>query len=202
MSIVSSGRVSSSSSESSAEPDRNLLDCLVDNNEDDMSNVSDLSGPREDRYGDEFYVPDVSDKNWAYGDLGHTAKQTSASFLPDYGCSTHLQQYGIILDSTLFSGCGVLDSSGTTSGGINANFWEEHDSSDQFLKRSSRTLPPRREDPISPGSKLQARTIDRFPRRPSMLMPKLPNKKAPAGFLKRILKRAKPGRTSGGLSGS
>jgi hypothetical protein len=182
MSIVSNA----SSSGISAEPDPNLLDRLVDN-EDALSTVSDLSIPSEDRYRDEFYVPDVSDKNWTYGDLGKMAEQTSASFLPDHGCSTHLHQHSIILDSILFSGSGVLDS----ASGVDANnFWEAHDSFDQFLKNSEFRQSSKPEDTISPGSKLQARTIEQpFPRRPSsMLMPK---SKACAGFLKRILKRAK-----------
>jgi hypothetical protein len=181
MSIISNA----SSSESSAKPDPNLLDRLVDN-EDALSNVSDLSIPREDRYGDEFYVPDVSDKNWTYGDLGHTAEQTSALFLPDHDCSTHLQKHGIMLDSarTLFSDSGVLDSPSD----VNANFWEEHDRFDQFLKSS------KPEDPISQGSKLRSPTISPFPSRPSMLKPK---SKAPVGLLKRILKRAKSVRGGG-----
>ena len=184
MSIVSNA---SSSSESSAEPDPNLLDRWVDN-EDALSNVSDLAVPTEDRYReDEFYVPDVSDKNWTYGDLGQMAEQTSASFLPDLGCSTHLRQHGIVLDSTPFSGSSVLDS---FCGAVDTNnFWEEHDSFDQFLKSSEFRQSSKPEDPISSGSKLQARIIYPSPRRPaSTLMPK---SKACEGFLKRIMKRAK-----------
>jgi hypothetical protein len=175
MSIVSNA----SSSESSVEPDPNLLDRLVDN-EDALSNVSDLSLPLDDRPRNEFYIPDVSDQKWAsYGDLGHTAEQMSASYLPDHSCSTrHLQQHGIILEdstSTLFS-------AESPSGVETQSFWEEHDCFDQFLKSSDFGQSSKPEDPISPGSsKLQAR--------PSMLIPK---SKAPGrGFLKRILRKAK-----------
>jgi hypothetical protein len=190
MSIVS---YVSSCSESTVEPDPNLMDRLVDD-DDASSQMSDVTIPRALRDGNNFFIPDVSDKKWTYGDLGHTADPMSASFLPDPGCSAHLRHHGIILDSTLFSGSGVLlmDSPSDVD---NTNFWEEHDRFDQNLKSSEFRDSTRPEDPVSPGSKLQARTIEPFPLRSLMLMPK---SKAPEGFLKRILKRAKSVRIHSG----
>ena len=189
---MSIGSNASSCSESTIDSDPNLLDRLVDN-EDASSTVSDLSVPRAvGRLSDEFYVPDVSDKSWAYGDLGHAAEQTSASFLPDHGCSSHLQQHGIILDSVLPD----------SPSGVTSNFWEEHDRFDQFLKSSEFGQYPRLEDPISPGSRLQARTIEPCPSR-ALMLGLMPKSKAPAeGFLKRILKRAMRVTTSGRQSSS
>ena len=193
---MSIGSNTSSCSESTIQSDPNLLDRLVDN-EDASSVVSDLSIPRAvgTRDGFKFYVPDVSDKNWAYGDLEHTADQTSGSVLPDHDCSSYLQQHGIILNSVVPNSPSGVETT--------PNFWEEHDRFDQFLKSSEFGQSPKVEDPTSPGRRLQARIIKPCSSRPLMLglMPKSSKTAAPTSFLKRLLKRAMRV-TSGGQSGS